>query len=87
MDDDTFVSRLKEKIEEAAGTEITFQLDIKNRTEVSVDFSETVPRVAFGADVLTYPGLARMFTQYAILCLKERRQVEQRDFLLFLRRN
>ena len=40
-----------------------------------------------GADALNYPGLARMFLQYSILCLRERRKVGEEEFLRYLRRN
>lgn len=87
MDDVTFLERLKQRLEEATGTPVKLELDPEERGRVAVDFSGEVPRVIFGADALVYPGLARMFLQYAILCLRERRRVDEQEFILFLRRN
>ena len=47
------------------------ELGHDNPQGISVELSDP-PRVVLGADALTYPGLARTFIQYAILCLKER---------------
>ena len=88
MDDAAFEARIKEKIEQATGAPIELHLDSHHKKgRVSIDFSQTIPRVVFGADVLVDSGLARMSTQYAILSLKEQREVNEQEFLLFLRRN
>ena len=87
MDDDEFVDRMKEKIESAAETLIELIIDDQDKRRLDVDLSEPTPKVTFGSDALLHSGLARMFSQYAILCLKERRLVEQEEFLLFMRRN
>ena len=87
MEDQEFIDRLKEKVEDTAGTPIDFHINREEERRLSIDFSGTVPKVVFGSGVLTYPGLARMFSQFAILCLKEGRQVSELEFLTFLRRN
>ncbi len=89
MDDATFLVKTKEKIEKAVGCPIELRLgyESKGAGRVAVDFSGAVPVVTFGADALKHAGLARMFSQYAILCLKERHQVSEQEFFLFLRRN
>ena len=87
MDDDEFIDRMKEKIESTAETLIELVIDDQDKRRLEVDLSESRPKVIFGSDALLYSGLARMFSQYAILCLKERRLVEQQEFLLFMRRN
>lgn len=87
VEDAEFIRRLKEKIESAAGTPIDLEIDGGDKRRLSIDLSPPAPKVVFGADALENPGLARMYSQYVILCLKERRQVSQLEFLLFLRRN
>ncbi len=87
MDDEEFVDRMKEKIETTAEMSIELVIDSEDKRRLEVDLSPTMPKVIFGSDALIYSGLARMFSQYAILCLKERRMVEQQEFLLFMRRN
>ena len=87
MDDHEFIEQLKAKVEKTAGTAIELEIDRGDKRRLSVDFSMPRPRVVFGADVLEYPGLARLFSQYAILCLRERREVSELEFTLFLRRN
>ena len=87
MEDHDFIEKLKEKVESTAGTAIDFEIDEQDQRRLSVDLSTPLPKVVFGSDVMTYPGLARMFSQYAILCLKENREVSEDEFLQFLRRN
>ena len=87
MEDLEFIQRLKEKIESISGTAIDLEIDREEQRRCSIDLSMPVPRVVFGSDALSQAGLARMFSQYAILCLKERRQVGEAEFRLFLRRN
>ncbi|MBI4233971.1 MAG: hypothetical protein HY686_05965 [Chloroflexi bacterium] len=87
MEDLEFLRRIKERIQQGTGVSVELELSREERASVSVDFSTPVPRIVFGADALTYPGLARMFMQYAVLCLRERRKVSEEEFLRFLRRN
>ena len=87
MDDAEFIAKLKSKIETATGISITMEIDHKDKRRLAVDLATPEPRVIFGADAIEHAGLARMFSQYAILCLRERREVGQEDFLAYLRRN
>ncbi len=87
MDDTEFVQRIKQRIEGATGTIIELSIDADKRSGISVDLSSPTPRVTFGADAIKYSGLARMFTQYTILCLKEKRKVSDEEFIHYLRRN
>lgn len=87
MDDAEFLRRLQERIERSTGTAIELALDYDNPGRVAVDLHGPLPKVIFGVHILKYPGLARMFMQYAILCLRERRPVKEQEFLLYLRRN
>ena len=87
MEDDEFIDRMREKIESTTETSIELVIDEQDKRRLEVDLSASKPKVIFGSDALLYSGLARMFSQYAILCLKEQRLVEQQEFLLFMRRN
>lgn len=86
MEDKEFLRRMKERIEASVDTSIELELSDEPRA-FSIDFSRVVPLVVMGSDVLEYPGRARMLMQYAILCLRERRAVEEGEFILYLRRN
>ena len=87
MDDQEFIQNMQKRIEDSAGVSITLELDQDQRADIDVFFSGEKPRVLMGADALEHAGLARMFMQFAILCLREGRKVEQDEFLRFLRRN
>ena len=87
MDDAEFIQRMQQRIEESAGVEVTLELDHDQPQEVEVFFTDAKPRVLIGADALQHAGLARMFIQYAILAIREGRQVDQEEFTRFLRRN
>ena len=87
MDDQEFIQNIQKRIEDSAGVAITLELDNDQREDIDVFFSGEKPRVVIGADALVQAGLARMFMQFAILCLREGRKVEQEEFLRFRRRN
>ncbi len=87
MEDEEFLAQLKQKVEASAGSAIDLQIDQEDKRKLVVDFTGGTPQVVFGADVIEYPGLARMFSQYAILSIRERRQVSEMEFQMFLRRN
>ncbi len=87
MDDKEFIDQLKQKLESTTGTGVDLEIDRSDPKRLSVDFSGSLPRVSLGSDVLEYPGLARMFSQFAILSIRERREVTELEFTLFLRRN
>jgi hypothetical protein len=78
---------MQKRIEDSTGVAITLELDHDQREVFDVFFSGEKPRVLMGADALEHAGLARMFMQFAILCLREGRKVEQEEFLRFRRRN
>ena len=48
---------------------------------------EDTPLVVLGSGVFEHAGLARLYMEYAVLCLREGRLVDQEEFLIFLRRN
>ena len=87
MDDQTFIQRMQQRIEESAGVPVHLELDHDTPGEIDVILTTPTPRIIIGADALQHPGLARMFIQYAILCLRENRKVDHEEFTRFLRRN
>lgn len=87
MDDTTFIDQLKSKVETSSGTNIELEIDRNDARRLSIDFSGPTPKVSLGFDVMEYPGLARMFSQYAILAIRQHREIGELEFLSFLRRN
>jgi hypothetical protein len=87
MEDQEFLRRMKQRLEEGTGAPVEVELGQGQEGSVTVDFSGPVARVVMASDALEHAGLARMYMQYAILSLRERRQVSEEEFLLFLRRN
>ncbi|MDE2803070.1 MAG: hypothetical protein OXK21_09330 [Chloroflexota bacterium] len=87
MDDAEFIQRMQQRIEESTGVAVTLELDHAEPQEVEIFFTGETPRVVMGADALQHAGLARMFIQYAILAIREGRQVDHEEFTRFLRRN
>ncbi len=87
MDDKEFIDRLRSKMETSTGVAVDLVIDRQDKRHLSIDFTTKTPSIVFGADVLEHPGLARMFSQYAILCINQRREVTELEFLMFLRRN
>lgn len=87
MDDDTFIQRMQQRIHESTGVEVSLEIDHDEPGDVDVFLTDQKPRVVMGADALKHAGLARMFIQYAILCINENRKVDHEEFTRFLRRN
>ncbi|MCS7207611.1 MAG: hypothetical protein NZ951_06760 [Dehalococcoidia bacterium] len=87
MDDAEFLRRLQERIERSTGRSIALEVDYDHPGRIAVELDKPIPRVVIGSHALKYPGLARMFMQYAILALRRGRPVEEQEFLLYLRRN
>ena len=87
MDDDVFIQRMRQRIQESTGVEVALELDHVQTGDVDVILTGPQPRVLMGADALQHAGLARMFIQYAILCITEGRKVQREEFERFLRRN
>ncbi|MBI4336569.1 MAG: hypothetical protein HY683_01890 [Chloroflexi bacterium] len=87
MENEEFLRRAQQRIEQSTGKAIELAVQQDQPRSVKIDFSTAVPKVYFGADALVYPGMARMFIQYAILSLREGRRISEEEFLHFLRRN
>lgn len=87
MEDEQFVANMKEKIERLVGREIDLEVDPESENPVMLDMNLPIPKVVFGAQILEYPGLARMAVEYTAACIKEERALEPLEFQLLLRRN
>ena len=87
MDDAEFLHRIQQRIEESTGVRVIIELDHKEPGLIDVSVDGPQPRVLMGANALKHAGLARMFIQYAILCIRENRQVGHEEFERWLRRN
>ena len=87
MEDAEFLRRMQERIQESTGMTVDLEVGQENGGAIEVHLSPAIPRIVVGADALQYPGLARMFLQYAILCLRQGRKATNQELLLFLRRN
>ncbi|MFQ5861267.1 MAG: hypothetical protein ACE5IG_06950, partial [Dehalococcoidia bacterium] len=71
MDNQEYLERIRRKIQARTGLEVELVLETEDKGQVAVDLSGPVPRVIMGADVLQYPGLARMGIEYAVACLQK----------------
>ena len=87
MDDEEFIQRMQQRIQESTGVTVELEVDHEQPGEIDVYLNGPQPRVIMGADALKHAGLARMFIQYAILCVNENRKVDHEEFTRFLRRN
>lgn len=87
MEDSEFLRRMQQRIEASAGVSVDLELSDGRAGSIEVELTHAVPRVVMGTDALKYPGLARMFMQYAILCLRQGQKIPTFEFLMFLRRN
>ena len=87
MDDEEFIQRMQQRIQESTGVTVELEVDHEQPGEIDVYLNGPQPRVVMGADALKHAGLARMFIQYAILCVNENRKVDHDEFTRFLRRN
>ncbi len=75
MDDQEFLSRIKEKIERLSGTEIRINLDAVDQDASRVDLDGHIPEVTLGSNVLRYSGFVRMCIEYAVASIRERRKL------------
>ena len=87
MEDEEFIQRMQQRIQESTGVTVSLEVDHDQPGDVDIFFSGPQPRVVMGSDALKHAGLARMFIQYAILCVNENRKVDNDEFTRFLRRN
>lgn len=87
MNDQQFIDRIQEKIEDLTGHEIELRIDDDNGGQLEVDFSRKVPLVVMGRNIFEYSGFARLCTEYAVACIRQQREIPEIEFQLLLARN
>jgi len=87
MEDEEFVFRIKDRIERNSNVFISLEIDYEDPSTFGIQFLGDMPLVVLGSGVFEHAGLARLYMEYAVLCLREGRLVDQEEFLIFLRRN
>ncbi|MYC38044.1 MAG: hypothetical protein F4X66_14185 [Chloroflexi bacterium] len=87
MNDQQFIDRIQEKIENLTGREIELRIDDDNGGQLEVDFSREVPLVVMGHNIFEYSGFARLCTEYAVASIRQQRVIPEIEFQLLLARN
>jgi hypothetical protein len=87
MEDEEFIFKIKGRIESSSRISINLEIDYEDPSIFRIEFFGNEPHVVLGSSVLEHAGLARLYMEYAVLCLREGRMVNQEEFLVFLRRN
>ena len=87
MNDQQFIDRIQEKIENLTGREIELRIDDESGSQLQVDFSRNVPLVVMGHNIFEYSGFARLCTEYAVASIRQQREIPEIEFQLLLARN
>jgi hypothetical protein len=87
MDNEEFISRIREKIERLTQRPIELIIDEQEPNQLQVDFEGEVPLVVLGANVYQYAGFARMGVEYAVESIRKQRPIDVLEFHLLLARN
>ena len=87
MNDQQFIDRIQEKIENLTGRDIELRIDDDNGTQLEVDFAREVPVVVMGHNILEYSGFARLCTEYAVASIRQQRVIPEIEFQMLLARN
>lgn len=87
MNDQQFIDRIQEKIENLTGRDIELRIDDDNGGQLEVDFSREVPLVIMGHNIFEYSGFARLCTEYAVASIRQQRVIPEIEFQLLLARN
>ena len=87
MEDEEFLERLRAKIVGRTGAQVDLGLDKRDQWAMSVKLDEGKSKVILGAGVLLYPGFARMCLEYAVACIRARREITLLEFHALLHRN
>ena len=87
MEDEEFLERLRAKIAGRTGAQVHLELDKRDPWTMSVKLDEGGGKVTLGAGVLRYPGFARMCMEYAVACIRARREITPLEFHVLLQRN
>ena len=87
MDDDSFLQRIGQKIEQSTGRRVDVEIDHGDADKLDVDLDREVPRVVMGANVIHHAGFARMCIEYATASIREQRLIDMLEFHVLLARN
>ena len=87
MNDQQFIDRIQDKIENLTGREIELRIDDDNGGQLEVDFFRQVPLVVMGHNIFEYSGFARLCTEYAVASIRQQRVIPEIEFQLLLARN
>jgi hypothetical protein len=87
LNDQQFIDRIQEKIENLTGRDIELRIDDDNGGQLEVDFSREVPLVVMGHNIFEYSGFARLCTEYAVASIRQQRVIPEIEFQLLLARN
>ncbi len=87
MNDQKFIDRIQEKIEDLTGRDIELRIDDDNGGQLAVDFSRPVPLVIMGRNIFEYSGFARLCTEYAVASIRQQREIPEIEFQMLLARN
>lgn len=86
MDDDLFLTRLKDKLERVTNRDVELRV-VDEPTFLEVDLDGLIPRVILGRNVYEYPGFARMCLEYAAASINAGRHIGELEFHMLLARN
>jgi hypothetical protein len=87
LDDEQFVHRISEKIQQSTGRQVRVEIDHQDATKLEVELGPEVPLVVLGANIFEYAGFARMCIEYATASIKQERPIDMLEFHLLLARN
>jgi hypothetical protein len=87
MENEEFISRIREKIERLTQRHIELMIDEVEANQLQVDFEREVPLVLLGSNVYQYAGFARMCVEYAVESIRKQRPIDVLEFHLLLARN
>ena len=87
MNDQEFIDRIQEKIENLTGRDIELRIDDDDGGQLGVDFGREVPLVVMGRNIFDYSGFARLCTEYAVASIREQREIPEIEFQMLLSRN
>lgn len=87
MDNEEFISRIREKIERLTQRPVELMIDEQEANQLQVEFEREVPLVILGTNVYKYAGFARMCVEYAVESIRKQRSIDVLEFHLLLARN
>ena len=87
LEDQQFVTELKNKIEKLTGDFIDLRVNEENPSDISVQLDGPIPVVNMGSHIYEYSGFARMCVEYSVASIKNKRPIDVLEFHIMLGRN